>query len=470
MKTAFCVIGSGIAGMMVALRVSELGKVILLSKSSLISGSTALAQGGVAGPRKEENIVTEHVHDTIRVGCHINSPSAVETLITKAEKAVMRLKEYGVPFDDTLHTEAGHGSARVWHVADKTGFAIASALAKKVRESENITVLENTFASDLLVREGGVYGVEICLPSGEMERIFAHKTVLASGGGGQIFSETTNPVISTGDGFAMAFRAGARLKDMEFVQFHPTALATQLSPLFLLSEALRGEGAKIVDAKGNEICDPLLPRDELSRIIFLRERKEPVFLSLTHRGNGYWREHFPTIFAKLQEYHLSPETDYIPIIPAAHFFCGGVHTDIYGRTDIRHLFAVGEVACTGVHGANRLASNSLLEALVFAEQAADEMMRQMDKKHEGFAGHFDTIPFTEETENDHNIRAEIQRICWKYVGIIRTKKGLMRALDLLRKLQPTGTETKNLLATALFVAEAAGKRERSIGCHFIETA
>lgn len=467
MRTAFLVIGSGIAGMMVALRVSTLGKVILISKSSLISGSTALAQGGVAGPAtREENRIAEHFKDTMHVGCGINNTHAVEILIAKAEEAVSSLKKYGVIFDDSLHTEAGHSKARVWHVADKTGLAIASVLAEKVRNNENITLLENTFVSDLLTRENAIYGAEV-VHEKKIERIFAHKTILASGGGGQIFSETTNPKLSTGDGFVMAARAGARLKDMEFIQFHPTALATEESPLFLLSEALRGEGGKIVNAKKEEICDPLLPRDELSRIIFEHEKKEPVFLDLTHHGNGYWREHFPTIFHKLTDYGVSPEVNVIPIIPAAHFFCGGIETDIYGRTNRRNLSAVGEVACTGVHGANRLASNSLLEALVFAEETAKDVMKQMEKTPETIGGHFDTVPFVEETEQDKKIRKEIQRICWKHVGIIRREKGIERALYLLKKLQPNGTETKNLLANAIFVAEAAAKRKESIGCHYI---
>lgn len=466
MNTAFLIIGSGIAGMMTALRVSELGKVVLISKKSLISGSTALAQGGVAGPSTSPNIIEGHLEDTLRVGCHLNDNHAVQTLVKKAESVVNDLKKYGVMFDDTLHTEAGHKEPRVWHIADKTGFAIASALSKKIRESEEITVLENTFVADLLARDNAVYGAEITR-EGKTERIYAHKTILATGGAGQIFAETTNPAEATGDGFVMAARAGAKLKDMEFVQFHPTALATDTSPLFLLSEALRGEGGILVNAEGLQICDPLLPRDELSRIIFEHEKKEPAFLSLKHRGNGYWREHFPTIFQKLREYNVSPEVDLIPIVPAAHFFCGGIETDIYGRTNVRNLSAIGEVACTGVHGANRLASNSLLEALVFAEQTAKNVMEQMDKKQEKPGGHFETLSFVEENEKDQKIRKEIQRICWKHVGIIRKEKGLERATTLLQKLSPTGTETKNLLAIATFVIEAAKKRKESIGCHFI---
>jgi L-aspartate oxidase len=466
MNTAFLIIGSGIAGMMTALRVSELGKVVLISKKSLISGSTALAQGGVAGPTTSPNIITGHLEDTLRVGGNINNKQAVHTLVEKAESAVHTLKKYGVIFDNTLHTEAGHKEPRVWHIADKTGLAIASVLSQKIRESQEITVLENTFVSDLLVRENAVYGAEV-MQEGKTERIYAHKTILATGGAGQIYAETTNPVEASGDGFVMAARAGAKLKDMEFVQFHPTALATESSPLFLLSEALRGEGAMVVNTKGIQICDPLLPRDELSRIIFEYEKKEPVFLSLKHRGNGYWREHFPTIFQKLEEYNVSPEVDFIPIVPAAHFFCGGIETDIYGRTNVRNLSAVGEVACTGVHGSNRLASNSLLEALVFAEQTAKDVMEQMEKKQEKPGGHFETVSFAEDTEKDQKIRKEIQRICWKYLGIIRKEKGLDRATTLLQKLSPTGTETKNLLAVATFVTEAAKKRKKSIGCHFI---
>jgi L-aspartate oxidase len=468
MKTPFLVIGSGIAGMSVALHLSELGEVILLSKTELVSGSTALAQGGIAGER-EKHSFPSYVSDTIRTGSGINSEEAVSLLVSQSWQALSFLQRNGVVFDDTLHTEAGHSKARVWHIADETGLFIAQKLAERVRASESITLFENAFAVDLLVRDGAVFGVDV-FHENERKRIFALKTILATGGAGQIFLETTNPIGSTGDGIAVGVRAGVRLKDMEFVQFHPTALATEDSPLFLLSEALRGEGAKVVDGSGKALCKALLPRDTLSRTVFQAEKQEAVYLDLRHKKNDFWKERFPNIFAKLKEYSLSPEEALIPVVPAAHFFCGGIETDLHGRTNIKNLFAVGEVACTGVHGANRMASNSLLEGLVFSEQIYRDISQQCEKgeKIPSFSGHFETSVFQEDSAEDEEIRKSVQRICWEKVGIIRNEKNINEAISQLSQYSPTGTETKNLLSVALFVAEAARKRKTSLGCHWME--
>lgn len=470
MNTAFLIIGSGIAGMATALRLSELGEVIIVSKTNLISGSTSLAQGGIAISKENENPRKNHIADTLHAGSGINNKKAVELLVYRSWGALQFLKRNGVRFDTNLHIEACHSEERIWHVDDKTGLFIAQALAKKIRRYPHISVLENTFVTDLLVQEGRAYGAGIFV-NGKTEKILASKTVIATGAAGQIYAETTNPLESTGDGVAMAARAGALLQDMEFVQFHPTALATEESPLFLLSEALRGEGGKIVDEFGKEVCNPLLPRDQLSRIIFCQEKEKTIYLDLRHQNDAFWAERFPGIFEKLQEYGLSPQKDLIPILPAEHFFCGGIKTDLMGRTNIKNLSAVGETACTGCHGANRLASNSLLEGLVFAKQVFLDYQKEIQN---GFFdsiphnGHFEMTSYVPETAEDNKIRKAIQHICANLVGVVRTKKGLNDAVYKLSRLHPIGSETKNMLAVATFVAEAARKRRESIGCHYVE--
>ncbi len=469
MKTGFVVIGSGIAGMSAAIHLSGLSEVILISKTNLISGSTALAQGGIAAVKSHATTKQDHIADTLHAGLGINNKDAVELLVSRSGAALEFLQKNGVVFDETMHTEAGHSEARIWHISDQTGLYIAKALAEKVRTIPAITVLENAFAVDLLLQDGAVHGVEI-YHGGEIKRIHALKTIMATGGAGQMYAETTNPIESTGDGIAMGVRAGAKLSDMEFVQFHPTALATDESPVFLLSEALRGEGAKVVNGADEDICNALLPRDELSRIIFRRETQETVYLSLRHKTNDFWSERFPNIFKKLQEYGLSAERDLIPILPAAHFFSGGLKIDLRGRTTVGNLSAIGEVACSGVHGANRLASNSLLEALVFSEQVFLDYASQVKQgvmPHAPLDGHFETSEFKDSTAEDCKIQKAIQNISWKKIGILRSKKSLDEALYSLSRLEPIGTETKNLLAVAIFVAEAAKKRGESLGCHHL---
>jgi L-aspartate oxidase len=470
MKTAFLVIGSGIAGMSTALQLSELGEVVLLSKTELISGCTPLAQGGIAISKENEDHQKNHIADTLHAGAGVNHKKAVELLVSGSWNALQFLKRKGVRFDNTLHIEACHSEARIWHIEDKTGLYIAQTLSEKVKKNPHIHILENTFCTDLLEQENRVYGAAV-FHNNKQERILANKTIIATGSAGQIYSETTNPLESTGDGIAMAARAGAHLQDMEFVQFHPTALATQQSPLFLLSEALRGEGAKIVDESGREICNPLLPRDQLSRIIFRQEKEKAIFLDLRHKEDAFWSERFPAIFKILQEYGLSPEKDIIPLLPAEHFFCGGIETDLMGRTNLKNLSAVGEVACTGCHGANRLASNSLLEGLVFSRQIFLDFQKEIQRgsfDESTHDGHFETTPYVAETAEDGEIRTAIQHICSNLVGVIRTKKNLNEAVFKLSRLHPMGTETKNMLAVATFVAEAARKRTESIGCHYVE--
>jgi L-aspartate oxidase len=466
----FLVIGSGIAGMSAALRLSKLGSVIIVTKSQLVSGSTPWAQGGIASPKLTDDSLQLHKADTLKVGGGLCDEDAVNVLVNGAQDAIDFLAKNGVSFGADPHREAGHSMARIWHSGDTTGLSIANALAESVRNTEVITVIEEAFVNDLLVRENTVHGAEMQTLNGNM-RAFASRTILASGGAANVYEEHTTPPETTGDGIAIAARAGADIADLEFVQFHPTALATNDKPLFLLSETLRGEGALIVDKEGDRLFNPLLPRDQLSRNIYLAEQNgQAIFLDLRHRPDEYWASEFETIFKTLQEYGLSPQKDLIPIIPAAHFFCGGIATDLRGRTSLKHLAAVGEVARTGVHGANRLASNSLLEGVVFSEQIYRDYLEQIrkDKIQEPISGgHFDTVPFVEEQPGDTEVRERIQNICWSKIGIIRTLAELESAADELQELTATGSETKHMLTVAKLLVQAAKKRTVSAGCHFI---
>lgn len=473
MITDFLVIGSGIAGLSTALQLSRLGTVILVSKRKIASGCTRLAQGGIAGVRRkeseDEDSMRRHYEDTMAAGGFQNDPAAVELLVTRAPEALDFLIERGVHFAEDLHLEAGHRYPRVWHVADQTGLAIVNALSAAVRQTANIEIVEDAFVSDLLTRDGAVFGAE-CFVEEEARRIYASKTVLATGGAGQAYALTTNPREATGDGIALAVRAGAERQDMEFVQFHPTAFETEEAPLPLITEALRGAGARIVDAMGEEVCDNLLPRDATARAIFAARLKGPVYLDLSAHAPEYWQEHFPGIAQKLIERGASPEVTQIPVIPAAHFMCGGIKSDLFGRTNLPNLSVVGEVACTGVHGANRLASNSLLEGLVFAQRIAEDFAAEAKAGlviPPDAGGYFVTVPFAPETSRDEELREEIAQICWEKVGIIRSSVSLEEAAAELVTIEPTGTETRNLHAVATFITEAARKRKKSLGCHFL---
>ncbi len=472
MVTDFLVVGSGIAGMSAALRLAELGQVVLLSKKNLLSGSTPYAQGGISGVRFAEvrhDSIRSHFEDTLTAGAGHNNPTVVELLVKEAGNALHFLEECGVHFDDSLHLEGGHSVPRVWHIADHTGMSIATALRNNVRASDAITVVEVADVIDLLVRDQTVHGAEF-VHRDETHRIFAKRTVLATGGAGQIFAKTTNPPEVTGDGIALAVRAGAFKKDLEFIQFHPTAFLAERSPLFLLTEALRGYGARIVSENGIAICDALAPRDQVARHIIFAQRAGKVFLDFSEHSSSFWQERFPEITHTLQNEGFVLGQDKIPITPAAHFFCGGIESDLRGRTNLAHLSVVGEVACTGVHGANRLASNSLLEGVVFAKQVADDFAAEANKKQLGSPdvhALYKTNEYFPDTRSDTEIQKCIRQICWDYLGIVRSQPNIARAMSELNLLTPTGTKTKILQAVAIFVAEAAAARKHSLGCHYL---
>lgn len=372
------VVGSGVAGLSAALAAAEAGaRVHLLTAGPLMAGSSPRAQGGVAAAVGADDSPALHARDTLAVGAGLNDPRAVGVLVEEGRTVVRRLLADGVPFDGgALHPhlglEAGHARRRILHAGGgATGRALTAALVARAVEHLNVSVHPHTPAEELLLRDGRVVGVR----SGS-RRFEGRAVVLATGGYAALWGRTTNGPESRGAGLALAWAAGASLADLEFVQFHPTALALPGRPAFLLSEALRGEGARVVDAAGTPVVDPLLPRDRLARALarHLRERG-PVFLSLRHLDPAFVRARFPNIAAQLAEWGLDLARDLLPIAPAAHYCMGGVRTDTEGRTDVPGLYAAGEVACTGAQGANRLASNSLLECLVFGARAAHAALR-----------------------------------------------------------------------------------------------
>lgn len=376
----------------------------------------------------------------------------------------------------------GHSFSRVAYATDFTGQEIEKVLISQAKSHPQIEIREDVFVLDLLMKKKECFGVSVILPDNKTQNIFARATVLATGGAGQIFRWTTNPEIATGDGIALAHRAGAKLQDLEFIQFHPTVLRNDENPLFLLSEALRGEGAHLVNQQGERFLTrhhklgELAPRDIVSRAIALEERRGGVFLDFTHAKKEFLRDRFPGIFQGLKQRGFDLSCDRVPIAPAAHYLCGGVAADLKTKTSLARLFAIGEVAATGVHGANRLASNSLLEAVVFSEVAAKQIIKTK-KIPKNILTEKWREPLLDAKINTGNLRDRARDLMWNKVGILRTRANLISAVKTLRQWeQKLGgqkvislefAETKNLITVARLVAAAASKRKKSLGTHQI---
>jgi len=384
MQTNFLVIGSGISGLNFALHAAKKGHVTIVTKKKIAETNTNKAQGGIAAVINEKDSFKKHIEDTLKAGAFHNDKKAVKFMIEKGPEAITRLVELEVEFEREhgrlkLTKEGGHSGARISYVGDFTGQEIESILVKRVRQHPNIDIFENTFAVDLVVENKKVYGAKIILRNKRVDYIFADAIIIATGGVGQVYKHTTNPAIATGDGIAIAQRAGAVIKDMEFIQFHPTSFAKSASPKFLLSEALRGEGAVLTNSNEEKFVNELSPRDIVARAIYKESEKGSVYLQFkTHSANEKEKikKRFPKIYNQLKKYGLDLSKDKIPVVPAAHYLCGGIKTDLHGRTNIKNLYAFGETTCTGVHGANRLASNSLLEAVVFSNQVIKDVKPQ----------------------------------------------------------------------------------------------
>lgn len=508
------IIGSGLAGLTVALRTAEHKKVCLVSKRSINDAASDWAQGGIAAVLNDEDSVENHVKDTLVAGGGLCDEEVTRMVATRAKENVEWLIEQGVVFTREqagnnyhLTREGGHSHRRIIHAADATGHAVQTTLADKVKQHPNITLLENHIAVDLITiskinkRKTSRLGNETheknpCLgayvlnkETGKVITIAAQNTVLATGGAGKVYLYTTNPDISTGDGMAMAWRAGCRMANMEFVQFHPTCLFHPHAKSFLISEAVRGEGGLLKLPDGTRFMpehdtrEELAPRDVVARAIDFEMKKrglDCVYLDITHKPLEFIQAHFPNIYQRCLSFGIDISKQPIPVVPAAHYSCGGVMTDHQGRTDIKNLYAIGETAYTGLHGANRLASNSLLECLVFGQAAANDILKQPDR-------HLPALPLWDEsrvTDADEEVLIthtwdELRRFMWNYVGIVRTDKRLSRALHrihMLRnevhefysnfKISNDLIELRNLLQVAELIVESAIARKESRGLHY----
>ena len=520
MKSDFLVIGSGIAGLSFAIRAAQHGSVTVLTKGKPLESNTAWAQGGIAsvlpeGLREEGDNVASHVADTLDAGAGLCDEKAVQTILSEAAETIEELVSCGVDFDRdeknaghfSLGKEGGHSHRRILHAKDTTGKEIAESLLETARKHSNITILEEHFVIDLItsgklgmVSEDRVLGAYVLDEiSGEVHIFGSDRVILATGGCGKVYLYTTNPDSSTGDGVAMAWRAGATIANMEFVQFHPTCFYNPSATgaearSFLVSEAVRGEGGILLDADGNEFMEKydkrksLAPRDIVARAIDHELKKtgaQCIYLDVTHKPKGFMQERFPHIYQTLLGFGHDCETAPIPVVPAAHYQCGGVVTDINGRTDIRGLFAIGEVACTGLHGANRLASNSLLEGHVLARRALRKILslHPLSKPIPEAPDipeweHGDTAPPDEQVVIYHNWD-EIRRLMWDYVSIVRTTNRLDRAAHRLSNLRREVRsfywghrvtsdilELRNLVATASLIVDCALRRKESRGIHY----
>ena len=512
----FLVIGSGIAGLSLAIRAAEFGSVTVLAKGKLLESNTAWAQGGIASVLSEKlrdpgDSIESHIADTLDAGAGLCNEAAVRTIISDGAEAIADLVANGSDFDKEgdrfqLGKEGGHSHRRILHAKDTTGLEIASSLVEVARRTPNLRLLEEHFAIDLIttgrlgtVTDDRVLGAHVLdRTTGEVHVFRSDRVILATGGCGKVYLYTTNPDSSTGDGVAMAWRAGAEISNMEFIQFHPTcfynpAASGPEARSFLVSEAVRGEGAVLINAAGEDFVkrsDPrgsLAARDIVARAIDREIKKTGapcVYLDVTHQPSGFMRERFPYIYEKLLSFGLDAEKQPIPVVPAAHYQCGGVRTDIDGQTSIRGLFAIGEVACTGLHGANRLASNSLLEGNVLARRALARMLRDhpMEKVSPDAPAipeweHGDTTPPDEQVVIYHNWD-ELRRLMWDYVSIVRTNNRLRRAGTRLRNLKKEVREfywghrvnadileLRNLVAVASLVVDGAIRRRESRGLH-----
>jgi len=486
----FLVVGAGVAGLRAAIELAGAGKVVVLAKRELRDSATHYAQGGIAAALSDEDEVSLHLQDTLVAGDGLCNVDAVRVLVEEGPGRIEELIEWGTEFDRNgtklaFTREGAHSRNRVLHAqGDSTGREILRALYAKAKTLKHISVLEFEMSSDLLVENGRVVGVSVIGGQGEFEHIHASAVLLATGGMGQLYRNTTNPEVATGDGVVMAYLAGAEVSDMEFIQFHPTALYLKNAPRFLLSEALRGEGAYLRNMELHRFMSKyhpmgeLAPRDVVARAIVheletTKSADPVVYLDLTHLKPDHVKQRFPRIYSTCLEYNIDIAADLIPIRPAAHYAMGGVRTDLVGRTSVPGLYAAGEAAATGVHGANRLASNSLLEGLVFGARAG-EAMREMHGRTSKFSK---PRPVASNGPVDAGIEETIGRardVMWNKVGIVRDGAGLRQAIETLQELQPRTAhprtrrafEARNILTSGLLVSRSALAREESRGGHY----
>jgi L-aspartate oxidase len=511
----YLIIGSGIAGLSLALKAASKGTVTIVTKKDKMDTSTNFAQGGIASVLDPLDSFDLHIADTIESGAGLCNEEVVHLVVKHGPAMIQELISLGVNFsrDGTdadrldLAREGGHSRRRIAHTKDLTGQELERVLLHNVEENDRIRIHENHMAIDLIttsqfIKRGistnqseetcwGAYVLDTT--TGEVKTFLARITVLATGGAGKAYLYTTNPDIATGDGMAIGYRAGAKVANMEFVQFHPTCLYHPLEKNFLITEAVRGEGGRLIDKRGTHFMERYHPlkdlatRDIVARSIDAELKKsgdECVYIDISHRDPDFVKARFPTIYRRCLELNIDITREPIPVVPAAHYMCGGILTDTHGKTTIQNLYAVGEVACTGLHGANRLASNSLIEALVFAESAFEDSAGKISGKG-GFA--FPPVPLWDPgsaTDSDESVVVshnwdEVRRLMWNYVGIVRTNKRLMRAMRRIEVIQQEIKdyywdfiitrdllELRNLATVAELIITSATMRKESRGLHY----
>jgi len=495
------IVGSGLAGLSAAMHLASTHRVAVLTKRAMSDGSSGWAQGGIAAVMGEGDSFASHVEDTLIAGAGLSDPAATRFVVENAPRSIEWLRSLGVPFsqeDGQLHLtrEGGHSARRIVHVTDATGAAVQRTLIEHVRRTPNITVFEQHTLVDLITGRKRGLPVNSCLglyaldeTSGTVQTFRAPHTILATGGAGKVYLYTTNPDTATGDGIAAAWRAGCRVTNMEFIQFHPTCLYHPHVKSFLITEAVRGEGGRLLLPDGTRFMpahDPraeLAPRDIVARAIDFEMKKhglDCVHLDISHQPLEFILEHFPNIHARCLELGIDISREPIPVVPAAHYTCGGIHTDLAGRTDLVGLHAVGETAYTGLHGANRLASNSLVECMVFARSAAQDILANPLTQPPALPA-WDESQVTDADEAvviSHNWD-ELRRFMWDYVGIVRTNKRLERAAHRIHLLQQEIhefysafhvsrdlLELRNLVTVADLIVRSAQARHESRGLHF----
>ena len=516
----FLVVGSGIAGLTFALKVAKFGSVAVITKEKVMDSNTSLAQGGIASVFDELDSFDLHIKDTLASGDGLCNPDVVETVVKNGPDCINELIQMGVKFNtrkkpnrhDTLDQldlgrEGGHSQNRIVHAEDMTGKEIERVLVTHLQQHDNITLFENHIAIDLIsistrMKRGlittthedyccGAYVLD--KTTGRVSTFCANITLLATGGAGKVYLYTSNPDVATGDGIAMAYRAGATLANLEFVQFHPTCLYHPDAKNFLITEALRGEGGVLIDQQGKPFMqkyDPqkdLACRDIVARAIDTELKKsgeDSVFLDISHKNAEFVRSRFPNIYQKCLSFGFDMTKEPLPVVPAAHYMCGGIATDLCARTDIQNLYAIGEAACTGLHGANRLASNSLIEAVVYANSASTQAVKELKT---GKFKPFPEIPDWDDTgttDSDEVIMVshnwdEIRRLMWNYVGIVRSNKRLARAkrrIDIIQneiqeyywnfRVESGLVELRNIATVAELIIKCASYRKESRGLHY----
>jgi L-aspartate oxidase len=498
------ILGSGTAGLSLALRLAEQLRVTIVTKRLIKDSASNRAQGGIAAVLDTTDSIEDHIRDTHVAGAGLCDPDATRFVVENGRRAIEWLIDRGVPFtreDESavgyhLTREGGHSHRRIIHAADATGAAVQATLCEQTLAHPNITVLENHIAIDLITSDRigdserrcvGAYVLDI--ENGQVITVSSRHTVIATGGAGKVYLFTTNPDVATGDGIAMAWRAGCRVANMEFIQFHPTCLYHPQAKSFLISEAVRGEGGILRLPDGTRFMPEhderaeLAPRDVVARAIDFEMKKrglDCVYLDISHKSEDWLRQHFPNIHARCLELGIDISKEPIPVVPAAHYTCGGIVTDLNAHTDLPHLYCVGEAACTGLHGANRLASNSLLECLVFGESAAREILAAPQTPLPQLPA-WDESRVTDADEEvviSHNW-AELRRFMWDYVGIVRTTKRLQRAQHRIRllsreiheyysnfRVSNDLIELRNLVVTADLIVRCALRRKESRGLHY----